>query len=40
MSYENSSIDEANEFETVVDSVVYTFTGRTTIFRKFSGINI
>ena len=40
MSYENGAIDEDNEFETVVDSVIYTFTGRITIFRKFSGINV
>ena len=40
MSYENGNINEDNEFETVVDSVIYTFTGRITIFRKFSGINV
>jgi len=40
MSYENGTIDEDNEFETIVDIVIYTFTGRATIFKKFSGINV
>ena len=40
MSYENGNIEEDNEFETVVDIVIYNFTGRATIFRKFSGINV